>query len=93
MNPFQFCYNYGKNVLTNRQFFWHLFGWILLAECILGILIIHFVPCMIYNYNILKIDTEIDWKAYMDEVAGAMYTSLDYTKLRGETGKIELKMI
>lgn len=29
----------------------------------------------------------------MDEVAGAMYTSLDYTKLRGETGKIELKMI
>ena len=42
--------------------------------------------------NYLKIDTEIDWKAYMDEVAGAMYTSLDYTKLRGETGKIELKI-
>ena len=33
-----------------------------------------------------KIDTEIDWKAYMDEVEGAIYKSLDYTQLRGETG-------
>lgn len=36
------------------------------------------------NYN--AIDTEIDWKAYMDEVEGAITKTFDYTQLRGETG-------
>ena len=36
------------------------------------------------KYN--AIDTEIDWKAYMDEVEGAITKTFDYTQLRGETG-------
>ena len=42
--------NYGKNVLTNRQYFWHLFWLILTGEFILGCLIIHFVPCKISEW-------------------------------------------
>ena len=52
MNPIRSLFNYGKNVLTNRQYFWHLFWMILFAECILGILIIHFVPCSFSNIAI-----------------------------------------
>ena len=33
-------------------------------------------------------DTEIDWKAYMDEVAGFLNGELDYTKLKGDTGPL-----
>lgn len=45
MNPIRSLYSYAKNVLTNRQYFWHLFWMILCAECFLGLVIIHFVPC------------------------------------------------
>ena len=48
MNPVKSLFLYGKNVLTNRQFFWHLFWMILFAETLLGIVIIHFVPCKLF---------------------------------------------
>ncbi|XP_075058531.1 dol-P-Man:Man(5)GlcNAc(2)-PP-Dol alpha-1,3-mannosyltransferase [Mixophyes fleayi] len=32
--------------------------------------------------------TEIDWKAYMDEVEGVLNGTYDYTKLQGETGPL-----
>lgn len=31
-------------------------------------------------------DTEIDWKAYMDEVEGVINGTYDYTQLKGDTG-------
>ncbi|XP_075794222.1 dol-P-Man:Man(5)GlcNAc(2)-PP-Dol alpha-1,3-mannosyltransferase isoform X3 [Pelodiscus sinensis] len=33
-------------------------------------------------------DTEIDWKAYMDEVEGVVNGTFDYTQLKGETGPL-----
>ena len=33
-------------------------------------------------------DTEIDWKAYMEEVEGFANGTLDYTQLRGNTGPL-----
>ncbi|XP_078245882.1 dol-P-Man:Man(5)GlcNAc(2)-PP-Dol alpha-1,3-mannosyltransferase [Pogona vitticeps] len=32
--------------------------------------------------------TEIDWKAYMDEVEGVVNGTLDYTQLKGDTGPL-----
>ncbi|XP_075425553.1 LOW QUALITY PROTEIN: dol-P-Man:Man(5)GlcNAc(2)-PP-Dol alpha-1,3-mannosyltransferase [Ascaphus truei] len=32
--------------------------------------------------------TEIDWKAYMDEVEGVVNGTYDYTQLRGDTGPL-----
>ncbi|XP_035489910.2 dol-P-Man:Man(5)GlcNAc(2)-PP-Dol alpha-1,3-mannosyltransferase isoform X2 [Scophthalmus maximus] len=36
----------------------------------------------------LKADTEIDWKAYMDEVEGVINGTYDYTQLKGDTGPL-----
>lgn len=33
-------------------------------------------------------DTEIDWKAYMDEVEGVINGTYDYTQLKGDTGPL-----
>jgi len=33
-------------------------------------------------------DTEIDWKAYMQEVEGVMNGTYDYSKLGGDTGPL-----
>lgn len=33
-------------------------------------------------------DTEIDWKAYMDEVEGVINGTYDYTLLKGDTGPL-----
>ena len=33
-----------------------------------------------------SIDTEIDWKAYMEQIHMALFKTYDYTKYRGETG-------
>lgn len=49
----------------------------LLAETLINILIIEKVKY-----------TEIDWKAYMDEVEGFINGTYDYTKLKGETGPL-----
>lgn len=46
-------------------------------EIVLNVLVIHTVPY-----------TEIDWKAYMQEVEGFLNGTLDYSKLRGDTGPL-----
>lgn len=33
-------------------------------------------------------DTEIDWKAYMQEVEGVVNGTFDYTQLKGDTGPL-----
>ncbi|XP_056008785.1 dol-P-Man:Man(5)GlcNAc(2)-PP-Dol alpha-1,3-mannosyltransferase-like isoform X2 [Ostrea edulis] len=37
---------------------------------------------------LLSTNTEIDWKAYMQEVEGVVNGTYDYTKLRGDTGPL-----
>ncbi len=37
---------------------------------------------------VLCVDTEIDWKAYMDEVEGVINGTYDYTQLKGDTGPL-----
>ncbi|XP_054004854.1 lethal(2)neighbour of Tid protein [Hylaeus anthracinus] len=49
----------------------------IILEIILNILVIERVPY-----------TEIDWKAYMQEVEGFLNGTLDYSKLRGDTGPL-----
>ncbi|XP_011690238.1 PREDICTED: lethal(2)neighbour of Tid protein [Wasmannia auropunctata] len=46
-------------------------------EIILNVLIVQFVPY-----------TEIDWRAYMQEVEGFLNGTTDYSKLRGDTGPL-----
>lgn len=46
VNIFSKTFNYGYNVLTNREYFWHFFWYVIILEVILNIAIIHFVPCM-----------------------------------------------
>ncbi|KPI88566.1 dolichyl-P-Man:GDP-Man5GlcNAc2-PP-dolichyl alpha-1 3-mannosyltransferase putative (ALG3) [Leptomonas seymouri] len=50
---------------------------VLAAEAVLIAGIINYVPY-----------TEIDWKAYMEEVSGFLYGQLDYRKLSGNTGPL-----
>lgn len=49
----------------------------ILLEMLLNVFIIERVPY-----------TEIDWKAYMQEVEGFLNGTLDYSKLRGDTGPL-----
>ncbi|XP_076231483.1 alg3, alpha-1,3- mannosyltransferase [Calliopsis andreniformis] len=49
----------------------------IILEIILNILVIERVPY-----------TEIDWKAYMQEVEGFLNGTLDYSKLKGDTGPL-----
>lgn len=50
---------------------------LLICEAVLGVLIIQNVKY-----------TEIDWKAYMQEVEGFLNGTLDYSYLRGDTGPL-----
>lgn len=44
---------------------------------------------MFYEMCVLYFsDTEIDWKAYMDEVEGVINGTYDYTELKGDTGPL-----
>eukprot|EP00051_Salpingoeca_urceolata_P030077 m.491972 g.491972 ORF g.491972 m.491972 type:complete len:411 (-) comp31115_c0_seq1:169-1401(-) len=55
-----------------------ILGALLLAgECLLNLVIVWKVPY-----------TEIDWKAYMDEVEGFKNGTCDYTLLKGDTGPL-----
>jgi alpha-1,3-mannosyltransferase len=38
--------------------------------------------------NLFDLDTEIDWKAYMQEVSGFLNGERDYMKLHGDTGPL-----
>ncbi|KAK2170282.1 hypothetical protein LSH36_3g03045 [Paralvinella palmiformis] len=52
-----------------------------LAECVINVWVIHNIKY-----------TEIDWKAYMQEVEGTINGTYDYMQLKGDTGPlVELK--
>ena len=59
-------------LLFNYDAAWLVMLVLLAAESVLGLLIIRRVPY-----------TEIDWKAYMQEVQGVLDGEYDYLKLRG----------
>ncbi|XP_030027036.2 lethal(2)neighbour of tid protein 2 [Manduca sexta] len=50
---------------------------IIIAEVLINMLVVERVPY-----------TEIDWKAYMQECEGFLNGTLDYSKLRGDTGPL-----
>ena len=47
----------------------------------------HNIPCHCCFFLFNK-DTEIDWKAYMQEVEGVINGTYDYSKLGGDTGPL-----
>lgn len=58
--------------------------------CIILVRILKPVQSLFYLPNTLSAstDTEIDWKAYMDEVEGVINGTYDYTQLKGDTGPL-----
>ncbi|KAG0254150.1 dolichyl-P-Man:Man(5)GlcNAc(2)-PP-dolichol alpha-1,3-mannosyltransferase, partial [Actinomortierella ambigua] len=68
---------WGIALLTNPRYFWTLVTLLLLAEVALNAVIIKRVAY-----------TEIDWRAYMQEVSGYLNGETDYRKLRGDTGPL-----
>jgi hypothetical protein len=51
-------------------------------------------PCTakVHNVNVCLMfaDTEIDWRAYMQEVEGVLNGTVDYSQLKGDTGPLVL---
>ncbi|XP_072935845.1 lethal(2)neighbour of Tid protein [Epargyreus clarus] len=70
-------WSYLKGLVTNPAQLPFVALLILVAELILNVLIVERVPY-----------TEIDWKAYMQECEGFLNGTLDYSKLRGDTGPL-----
>lgn len=70
-------WNYLKSLVINPARLQFLAFIIIVAEFFLNILIVQRVPY-----------TEIDWKAYMQECEGFLNGTLDYSKLRGDTGPL-----
>ena len=66
-----------SNVLFDYNYFWLVASVLLLAEIVVNVAVIVKIPY-----------TEIDWKAYMDEVEGFLNGTMDYTKLEGGTGPL-----
>ncbi|XP_026484964.1 lethal(2)neighbour of tid protein 2 [Vanessa tameamea] len=72
-----FTWNYLKGLVVNPAQLPFMAFLIIVAELILNVLIVEKVPY-----------TEIDWKAYMQECEGFLNGTLDYSKLRGDTGPL-----
>ncbi|KAF7722524.1 Lethal(2)neighbour of tid protein [Apophysomyces ossiformis] len=66
-----------SKLLMDPTYFWYLAGVLLIGEVFFNMLIIQKVPY-----------TEIDWKAYMQEVEGFIHGERDYKALRGDTGPL-----
>ena len=72
---------------------------LLIAECLLVPVIIATVSCelatsqctvndLLTPLSTLSLDTEIDWKAYMQEVEGFLNGTREYDRLEGDTGPL-----
>ncbi|XP_047536343.1 lethal(2)neighbour of Tid protein [Vanessa atalanta] len=72
-----FTWNFLKGLVVNPAQLPFMAFLIIVAELILNVLIVEKVPY-----------TEIDWKAYMQECEGFLNGTLDYSKLRGDTGPL-----
>ncbi|XP_046406562.1 lethal(2)neighbour of tid protein [Ischnura elegans] len=66
-----------KRLLFDNSCLGIMAGILLLCEIVLNVAIVNFV-----NY------TEIDWKAYMQEVEGVVNGTYDYYQLKGDTGPL-----
>ncbi|ORX56249.1 glycosyltransferase family 58 protein, partial [Hesseltinella vesiculosa] len=64
-------------LFLDPQYTWLLVTLTLLGETVLNLVIIHRVPY-----------TEIDWKAYMQQVATFLQGERDYNNIRGDTGPL-----
>jgi len=69
--------NNARKLVFNPGYSWVAAIALLVAECVVNTLVIHRV-----NY------TEIDWRAYMQEVEGVMNGTRDYSQLKGDTGPL-----
>ncbi|XP_041974275.1 lethal(2)neighbour of Tid protein [Aricia agestis] len=70
-------WNFIKGLVVNPKQLTFVAFLIVVAELVLNIFIVEKVPY-----------TEIDWKAYMQECEGFLNGTLDYSKLRGDTGPL-----
>lgn len=70
-------WQYLTSLLTDPKKFSLMAILFMVLEIILNVLVIENVPY-----------TEIDWKAYMQEVEGFLNGTWDYSKLRGDTGPL-----
>lgn len=68
---------YLINLLVNPEFTWLAASVLFVAEILVNVWIIENVPY-----------TEIDWRAYMQEVEGVVNGTYDYSQLKGETGPL-----
>ncbi|KAF9313191.1 dolichyl-P-Man:Man(5)GlcNAc(2)-PP-dolichol alpha-1,3-mannosyltransferase [Podila horticola] len=66
-----------QELLLNHAHIWKLVSLLFLFEVLLNIVIIKKIAY-----------TEIDWKAYMQEVSGYLKGETNYMKLRGDTGPL-----
>ncbi|GIY77850.1 lethal(2)neighbour of tid protein 2, partial [Caerostris darwini] len=64
-------------IIVNPEYSWIIALFLLILEVFLSTVIIYKIPY-----------TEIDWKAYMQEVEGVINGTLDYQYLKGDTGPL-----
>ncbi|RHY32141.1 hypothetical protein DYB32_002823, partial [Aphanomyces invadans] len=69
--------SYAYDLLWSYRYFHIIVAILLLAELVLGVLIIQKIPY-----------TEIDWKAYMQQVTQFKNGERDYINIRGDTGPL-----
>lgn len=72
-----YLWNFAWSCLTNRSHFKIFCILLLIAEIPLNLFIVNYVKY-----------TEIDWKAYMQEVEGFINGTRDYSQLKGDTGPL-----
>lgn len=72
-----FTWSYIKGLAINPAQLPFAAVLIIIADLVINILVVERVPY-----------TEIDWKAYMQECEGFLNGTLDYSKLRGDTGPL-----
>ncbi|KAG9297597.1 hypothetical protein G9A89_007672 [Geosiphon pyriformis] len=76
-SPLQSTLSLIRSLLFDPSYFWYTAGLLFFSEVFLNFLIIKYVAY-----------TEIDWRAYMQEVSGYLQGERDYTKINGDTGPL-----
>ncbi|CAL1683388.1 unnamed protein product [Lasius platythorax] len=91
LNPEKFSKRGNRGWIDNCLLLWREFVSLLTDPKKLSLIIKFFILAEIV-LNILVIEnvryTEIDWRAYMQEIEGFLNGTADYSKLRGDTGPL-----
>merc|ERR1711973_21013 len=69
--------NFPKRLIFDPSLIWVSAIILIIAEVFVNVLVVQRIPY-----------TEIDWKAYMQEVEGVVNGTWDYTHLKGDTGPL-----